>query len=196
MSSRESEQLSRDGGPIINTGAARGNEVHPSSAELHPTPKAVKYALFLIVPILLIGGSIIGLALTGTINIPGLTPAKHKQTSKQINKDASKPPPVTPTPKKDPKPGPTPTKPASAMTIDTEKGAAELADLWSEVDDPKTTLVPILKDWKDDDIAHVLLKMDSDKAAAILFALPTDRASKISKLLEKDSSIVKPETES
>lgn len=163
-------------------------------------------ALVAVIPVVLIG-VVAGLGFSGVVNIPGLTPKKAVKNAADIyekdkgdlkdskpKKVAEKPvdpPPVVP--QDDP-------KKKLLSKQDPELGAQTLAAVWNEVKTPQ--LIRITKDWKDADLAKVLAHMDTDKVAKLLDALakgdPEEkvdpnpvRASKISKVLRDQGSIVK-----
>jgi MgtE intracellular N domain len=159
----------------------------------------MKKILAIILPILILGGAFVGLALMGVLKIPGLTPVKPKQGKGAIaGKAAPTPaPPLTdgsnlnkdkPTDDSSAK-KPSLSKVASApIKNDPDQGAAQLAVIWNQMD--TTKFKDLLKDWKDPDVARVFLKMKPDIVAGILAAMDPKRASIISKLMEKQSSIV------
>lgn len=137
-------------------------------------------------------GAVVGLGVTGTINIPGLSP-KHKAAKPVAGADAppdttAKPAPQTPPapPKvvKKPKPPDSP-----IPTEDPQKGAKRLAAVWNEMD--PTDLEAITKGWKEGDVVRVLLAMDAAKVAEFLTAIAADKpdlASKLSKTYQKQSA--------
>ena len=149
----------------------------------------MKKVLMILIPLLLIGGGVAAFFL-------GLIPGTKK-----------KPAPVAALPagadKKDPtkaidKPkgelAPSLAKPVKATpkdSIDAQKGAERLADLWNQMD--TETLVKIIADWKDPDLVKVLSTMDDGKVAELMTAIAKDkpaRASKLSKQLQQLASVV------
>lgn len=82
---------------------------------------------------------------------------------------------------------PTATPPQSATPDeappDPLSGQKALAKLWNTME--ASALVAIVADWSDDDLALQLSVMKADKVAELLAALKPERASKISKLLQK-----------
>jgi hypothetical protein len=161
-----------------------------------------------IVPVVIIA-VVLGLGFSGMINIPGITPKKalkgaaanytQKGDPKPVAKltqDPPKSPPVVESPKKDLPPAP---------TKNPEQGAEALAAVWNEVKTPE--LILITANWKEDELVKVLLHMDGDKVAKLLDQLAKGdsenhvkedplRASKLSKILQEQSSVVKPKVKS
>ncbi len=76
--------------------------------------------------------------------------------------------------------------------LDLDAGNKKIASLWNEMDAAK--LLPIIEPWKDDDLAKVMLKMDPSKVSEVLGTMKPDRASRLSKALQKLASIKPPET--
>jgi hypothetical protein len=148
----------------------------------------------ILIPIVLLGIGV-GLAMTGIVNIPGISPKSAKVASDLYASDndnpVSKTAVVNPTATaaKPPKPKP-PTVDPDKPTIDPDKGAKKLAGLWNGIE--VAQLVPIVKDWKDEDLVKVLAKMDPDKVAELLSALEPKRASLLSRFVQKLGSIVPP----
>lgn len=156
-------------------------------------------AAMIAIPVLIL--AVVGLALTGIINIPGLSPkqkAKVAALNYTADKDAAtkdkkaKPP----TAKKG-----TPPKPKVKVTLmekDAKKGAEALAEVWNEVKIPELT--QITASWKDEDLAKVLVYMDTGKVAKFLEQISKGdepkvkgnpaRASNLSKRLQELGSIV------
>jgi len=167
-------------------------------------------ALIFVLPVVVIA-AVLGLAFTGKINIPGITPKKPAATAMYASDQSDKPvadKAKTPTPPSKPKPNQTastskrPAKaPANGPSKDIEQGADALATVWNEIDTPE--LISISKDWKDPDLVRVLAHMDNDKVAAFIDQLAKgndaskvkpdpERASKLSKALQAQGSIVAP----
>lgn len=135
-----------------------------------------------------IAGGIIGAALMGAIDIPGITPAKKgAPAAKSETKKAAPKKSVAPLVSKEP---PRPSKKAELPAPDVSKGQVKLARLWTEV--PTSELVKLVKGWKDPELAGVLLKMDSAKSAEVLVALGDKRASRLSREIQRQASIVSP----
>lgn len=72
---------------------------------------------------------------------------------------------------------------ADEAPSDPLSGQKALAKLWNTME--ASALVAIVADWSDDDLALQLSVMKADKVAELLAALKPERASKISKLLQK-----------
>jgi flagellar motility protein MotE (MotC chaperone) len=147
----------------------------------------MKKVMFLFVPVFLIG-AVAALGLMGILKIPGLTPAKKKAvvaaSSAPISATVAKP---TLTPARvEPKAAVA----KVALSMDVDKGAKKLGQLWNEVETPK--LVELLKQWKDADAARVLGQMDASKVAELLSQMDAKRAAGLSQLIEKQASVVKP----
>jgi flagellar motility protein MotE (MotC chaperone) len=156
----------------------------------------MKAAIAIIVALVLIGGSVVGLAVAGVIDIPGLSPAnptakKDDKASAPSKTEAKTASTESKTPAKDKKPSKT-NQPALDTLTDPDVGAKSLAKLWNEMDSAK--LADLVKDWKDADVASVFRKMDADKVAEVMAQLDAKRASKISSLFEKQASVVKIES--
>jgi hypothetical protein len=161
----------------------------------------MKKIFAIILPILILGGAFVGLAFMGVLKIPGLTPKKlMKGKGKGVVAAKAAPaqaPPVPIAAKQVPiipakdlpqQKQPTPKVAAAPIKTDPDQGAEQLAVVWNKMDAAKFT--DMLKDWKDSDVARVFLKMKPDIVAGILAAMDPKRASKVSKLMEKQSSIV------
>lgn len=97
-----------------------------------------------------------------TDSTPASTPAPSLADAKPKTEETAKPKADTPAVKPDP-----------------AKGAAEVATIWSEMDD--ASIVAIVAKWNDDELAPVLLKLDPEKASSILKGLKPDRASALLK---------------
>lgn len=156
--------------------------------------------ILIVVPIAILG-IVAGLAFTGVINIPGITPAKPKKAAAP-KPDQTKTvaahttaPPINP-----PKPQTSTQTAAPAIRKDPDQGAEELAAVWDEIDTPE--LIRISANWKEDDLVPVMQHMDTGKVAKLLDEMakgdpdakrPPDplRASKLSKVLQENSSIIK-----
>lgn len=149
----------------------------------------------LLVPILaaiiVIGGTTIGLGYAGVINIPGITPSKRTQTAaqpKESEQSAKEAPSETPSggqaategakpeepPQQESPPAPQPAKEAPP-----KDGTERLAKLWATMDAQK--VAALVEKWKDGDVLLVLAKMDDEKLAEVLAALPPERALELSR---------------
>ena len=138
----------------------------------------------MIVAPLVLGGGVVGAALTGAVNIPGLTPKKAKPPTGYGEKKDEKP--VAKKPTAPPVEDPPPT--AKAPTTDPELGAKKLAQLWNNVETAK--LVAIAKGYRDDDLAPILVKMDPEKVAEVLAAIEPARATKLSQQIQSEASVL------
>ncbi len=166
-------------------------------------------ALFIVVPILLIGGAV-GAGFMGVINIPGITPKKPPVTKK----DAAEKQPTdegsattdtiegqqvtvdpgaqsTPT---DPPDNVRPTEPdpkKADPSTDPEQGAKALAKYWDEIEIAK--LIPITETYKEPELAQVLFYMQKAKVAELLSTVNSARAASLSRELQRLASVVKQE---
>jgi hypothetical protein len=160
--------------------------------------------LFIIVPILLIGGTL-GAAFMGVVNIPGVTPKKaeaKKQEPAQENEPTEETQPTDETGQaatiEDPDLASQsePSQPAQVQpqqpATDPAQGAKALAKIWDEIDTSK--LLPITDTFKESDLAQVLFYMKKDKVADVLGAVDADRAAKLSRELQRLASVVVTET--
>lgn len=152
-------------------------------------------ALTLIVVVALVGGLVVGAAMTGMVNIPGLTPAKKKagaeaqyasdkdpKTDKTAAKKDAKPEkakPIAPPPKAAVK--------TLAPKTDPEIGYKKVAKLWNAMDAQKIK-EQIGKGWKDAELARIFLKMDNDKVAEVLASLEPARATGLLKAIQAEAS--------
>jgi hypothetical protein len=158
----------------------------------------------IIVPVVLIV-AVVGLGLSGVVNIPGLTPKKKAKVAAQMytEKDdkavSAKKPAKKPVAKT--QPTPKPKVKVTRMERNAKKGAEALATVWNEMKIPE--LAQITASWKDDDLAAVLSYMDTGKVAKFLEQIAKGdppnkvdpnpkRASELSKRLQELGSIVPP----
>lgn len=146
----------------------------------------MKKAIFVIIPIVLIG-AVVGLAMAGVINIPGLTPKKAKPPVLYGDKDAKKTEEEAKPPKKETPKEPVVTTP-KVEKPDVEKGAKKLAQLWNNM--PTAKLAEVAKEFQDKDLAPILVAMDPEKVAELLGLLEAKRSAKLSKELQRVASIV------
>ncbi len=159
--------------------------------------------LFIILPIVILGVGV-GLVLTGIVKIPGINTKKAAAKANQLyteGKDAPKVANKTEPPKKEaeppkdePKKEATPPKVDAQVVMETkpEVGEKKLAKLWNELEAP--VLKDIVKDWKDAELASILVRMDSAKVAELLGTLEPKRASQVSRELQKQASVVQKPT--
>ena len=137
----------------------------------------MKKLLLIVIPLLVIGGgSVVGLAMSGKIKIAGLTPKNLMADKPKVDAKATK----TAEPKKaaPPKDEPPADNPA--------KGQSALAKLWNEIDTAK--LKEITATWKVSDLAPVLMKMDEGKVSEFIAELEAKRASEVSQEIQKLAS--------
>ncbi len=139
----------------------------------------MKKILMIVVPVLLIGGGVVGAAMMGMIDIPGLSPVKKKAKAAASYTEAKDEKPLV---KKNPpaEPKPAETKPPE---LDLDKGRKKLAKLWNEMD--AASILLIAADWKDDELAQQMKFLDASKASELLAQMKPAQASKISKMLQK-----------
>ena len=117
-------------------------------------------------------GAVLGLAMSGKINIPGVTPKK-----KPIPAAAAtvKPKPPVVQPKKEDKPIETTKAPTAA---ENKLGYTKVAEVWNEM--PIEKLSKIVDKWKPTELARILNEMDPTKVAEILGGMTPDKASNVS----------------
>lgn len=133
-------------------------------------------AILIAIPaaVLVIGGGIVGAAMTGMIEIPGLTPENQKEKSTALyteEKEANSKPIKKRAPKKE-----------EPIPPNMDKGRKELAELWNEVESP--VLAKIVAKWPDDELAFQMRYLDTDKTAEVLSLMEAKRAAKLSKVLQ------------
>ncbi len=163
-------------------------------------PKALIAILAFLIPVLLLGGATAGHFL-GWFTIPFLPkpPAKAAAAKADEKKEteAAEPKPEEAAPKpaaEAPKPAPPavkPPEPAKQNTIDREKGAEAIAEVWGGLKGPQ--LAEISAEYAPGDLARIVSKMDARKAAELLAALDPERAGAVSREIERQASIVPPE---
>ena len=140
-------------------------------------------AILIAVPaVLVIGGGVVGAAMTGMIEIPGLTPEKQKQKAAVLYTEDQE--------EKEPVAKKKPPKKEEPIPPDVVKGRKELAKLWNEVESP--VLAKIVEKWPDEQLAHQLRYLDVDKTAEVLSLMKSERASKISKVLQSLGAVEPP----
>ena len=120
-------------------------------------------------------GAVFGLAMSGKINIPGITPKK-----KPIPAAAAKPKPKAKAIVAEESPVGDAEKPASLVA--TKQGAVKLAEVWNEMPTPK--LIKVVDKWTPTDLALVLNEMDPEKVADVLGTLDPKKASTVSHALK------------
>ncbi len=152
----------------------------------------MKKVIFIVLPLIVIlgAGAVVGLNYVGILKIPFLPHQKvAKKTTKKTTVAAK---PVPPPKKADPIPPPTPPPKPKVEVVkpDVEAGEKKLATLWEAMD--AAQLVPIVQDWKDPDVARILVRMDAGKVTEFLAALDPVRASKLSRAIEAAAAKPKP----
>ena len=152
--------------------------------------KGLKIVLFVVLPLLLVAGGVVGCAFMGIVNIPGLTPrkkAKAVATNAALYADTKAP--VEKKPETKPKVAKKPPVKAveEAPKPDMDLGAKRIAKVWNEMEVKK--LSKIIADWKDEDVARAFSKMDTGKAAEVLADIPAPRASKICELMQLQAAL-------
>ncbi len=151
----------------------------------------MKKVIIILLPILILG-TVAGLAFTGIVNIPGITP-KAKKKATQLYSETNDPKVAEKKKSTEPKAIPSkPTPPTLTAKVVTETkpevGEKKLAKLWNEIEAP--ALIAMVKDWKDEEVAKIFIKMDASKVAEVLGSLEPKRASAISRALQKQASVV------
>lgn len=155
--------------------------------------KGVRVALLVGAPLLVLGaGGVVAAGLLGYLSIPGLSPGAKVKTPAAAGVVASKPeraaattPVVRPAPRaKSVAPAPR----VRVTTPDPVRGDKRLARLWNELEPAK--LAEIAKDWREEDLARVLLRMDTGVVAEMISAMPdAKKASSLSRRLRELASI-------
>lgn len=151
----------------------------------------VKLALFLVLPLALLGGGGFFAVYSGMVEVPFLpktaaSPNAEKEKEEPVKPVA--PPPSVPAVAK-PKPVAKPKKPDVVVVApDPARGDRKLAELWNAIDIPK--LLDLTRDWREEDLARVMLKMDPSVVAEYLAAMPdAKRASSLSRRIRDLASI-------
>lgn len=134
----------------------------------------MKKVILIVLPLLIIGGAVVGLGMAGVIQIPGLTPkkAKKKATPEPVV-EVKKPELVAKKPKTEAKP----------KSGDPSKGYDAVATLWNEMDVQK--LLPLAEKWKDAELAPILARMENDKVVELLTQMKPERAVALTRALQK-----------
>lgn len=159
--------------------------------------KGVKIALFVGAPLLVLGaGGVVAAGMLGYLAIPGLSPkaaAKAPAPAVVVATKPEKPKPVAPVVRQTPPPKPVAPR-VQVTTPDPVRGDKRLARLWNELEPAK--LVEIAKDWREEDLARVLLRMDTGVVAEMIAAMPdVKKASSLSRRLRELASIPPPSGE-
>lgn len=152
-------------------------------------------ALFIIVPILLVGG-VLGAGYMGYINIPGVTPKTAQGKADDMYGEGAEElygeqtddiePPLFE--ELEPVDAVTLTVEPTEPEVDPDLGARLLAKIWNEI---KTAdLVKIADGFNDEELGIVLFYMEKSKVAEVLAKVDPDRAAKLSKEIQRLASIV------
>lgn len=129
-------------------------------------------ALMFLLPVI-IAGTVLGLAFSGTIDIPGISP-KKKPKPKAAATKVEAPPKVVEKP----------IKPKEIAPVgDPVKGYVAVAKLWNDMEVEK--LDQLTRKWSDDELAQILRKMEPDKVVELLAKIDAERAAKLTKLIQK-----------
>jgi len=142
----------------------------------------MKMAAIAPVMLLVLGGGVFGAAKAGIVNVPGVSPPKKPPASAEKPK-ASKPPSTKPVEraKQSPPTSPTRAKEEAPMVPEEKK----VAQIWNEI--PAETLASMARQYKDPELARVLVHMDTEKAAQVLGTLEPKRAAEVSRLVGRES---------
>ena len=152
-------------------------------------------ALFIIVPILLVGG-VLGAGYMGYIKIPGVTPKSAQGKADDMYGEGADElygeqiDDLEPLPIEDEEPADevTVTVEPQQPDIDHDLGARQLAKIWNEI---KTgDLVKIAEGYSDTELGRVMFFMQKSKVAEVLAKVDPDRAAKLSKEIQRLASIV------
>jgi len=135
-------------------------------------------------------GAVVGLAMAGKINIPGLTPKKKPIAPPTSTKDKAKIKPKVQPKKEEP---PVAAEPVATTKMVDKAGAVKLAEVWNEM--PGDKLLKVVDKWEAADLAMVLNEMDSTKVAELLALMKPATASKVSQELKLVASQVPIETQ-
>lgn len=151
----------------------------------------MKLLVPLLAGIIVLGGTTIGLGYAGVINIPGITPSKKaKPAPAQANAEQANAlapeggeapgnPSESAQPDESAQEEPPPADPPPSETTPPQDGTERLAKLWATMDAQK--VAALVEKWKDGDVLLVLAKMDDEKLAEVLSALPPERALELSR---------------
>jgi hypothetical protein len=148
--------------------------------------------LLIILPILLIGGTI-GAAYMGVIQVPGVTPKKaeaakteeaqpteeeatQEESASQTTEDFQSSAPSSPDQSE------LPNSRTSEQAPNAAQGAKALAKYWDEISIQK--LIPITDAYGERDLAQVLFFMQRTKVAELLSSVTAERAAKLSRELQ------------
>lgn len=150
-------------------------------------------------------GAFVAAAMFGLIEVPGISPAKKKalaqrqydvdggdeaqggqgardQNALAPERGLSKPV-IAATDKGNASVVPKARPAAPEVEFDPYAGQKKLAKVWADLD--AASISRIVADWKDDELAKQLFVMPPSQSGEVLAALKPERASKVSKLLQK-----------
>lgn len=145
-------------------------------------------ALMIVVPILVVGG-VLGAGFMGVLNIPGLTPKKAQAKAQaQYGEPTDPATAVSEETEQAEEPTAGSTVVASDVETDAQQGTTAIAKIWAEL--PPKKVIEISGEYKDDELATILLAMPRENVATILGQLPADKAAKLSKEMQRIASIV------
>ncbi len=145
----------------------------------------MKFLIIICVVVVVIGGLFLGLAYSGKITVPGITPKKQAKTDPIKGQPAEEKPLGSVTEVKQPEEAikntpPPVSQPKSEEPPSIQKdGTERVAKIWSSMD--TDALVKLLETWEDGDALLVIAKMEDKKLAELLSALPAERAARLSK---------------
>lgn len=145
----------------------------------------MKFLIIICVVVVVVGGLLIGLAYSGTITIPGITPKKQAKSGSTEEQVAEEKPSGNVTEVKQPEevientPPPASQPKAEEPPSIQKDGTERVAKIWSSMD--TDALVKLLETWEDGDALLVIAKMEDKKLAELLSALPSERAARLSK---------------
>lgn len=135
----------------------------------------MKILMFLL-PVI-IAGTVLGLAFSGVIDIPGISP--KKKPTKAAAKVEEKPK------VEEKKPVVKAKELEKAPQGDSAKGEQAVAAIWNEMNVDK--LKDITAKWEDDKLVPILRRMEPDKVVEYLGAIDAERAATLIKLIQKEA---------
>jgi hypothetical protein len=138
-----------------------------------------------LVLVLIAGGAGSGLYFTGRLPFLAKKPAPKKTEAKAEEKAKPKAAATAQAPATPPR---APITQASASTTDPDRGRKRLAKLWNQVDTAR--LVVITESWRDPELAQILARMEPDKVAEFLGTVEPQRASNLSRAIQREAARV------
>lgn len=132
----------------------------------------MKKVILIVLPLLVIGGTVVGLGMAGVIQIPGLSP-KKKAPAPAVEAKVEAKPVAAKKPKKEPAP----------KSGDPEKGHVAVAELWNEMD--LKALLPLTEKWREAELAPILAKMETEKVVELLSQMKPERAVTLTRALQR-----------